>query len=109
MTEFKQIVGRGTRIHEDSKKFFFTLMDFRGASNHFADPDFDGEPVQIYEPDADGSVAPPDPGGLLDPEADETTGRRFPRSCSGAPGQQIPRASPATSWSPSSTVSSSLS
>ena len=50
MTEFKQIVGRGTRVHEDTKKFYFTLIDFRGATDHFADPDFDGEPVQIYEP-----------------------------------------------------------
>ena len=53
MTEFKQILGRGTRVHEDTKKFYFTLMDFRGATSHFADPDFDGEPVQIYEPDDD--------------------------------------------------------
>ncbi len=60
MTEFKQIVGRGTRVHEDTRKFYFTLMDFRGATSHFADPDFDGEPVQIYEPDADDPVTPPD-------------------------------------------------
>jgi type I site-specific restriction endonuclease len=33
MTEFKQIVGRGTRVHEDTKKFYFTLIDFRGATN----------------------------------------------------------------------------
>jgi type I restriction enzyme, R subunit len=81
MTEFKQIVGRGTRVHEDSKKFYFTLIDFRGASSHFADPDFDGEPVQIYEPGPDDPVAPPDdvpPTGedgetLPDkPSADET-------------------------------------
>jgi type I restriction enzyme, R subunit len=45
MTEFKQIVGRGTRVHEDTKKYYFTLIDFRKATNHFADPDFDGEPV----------------------------------------------------------------
>ena len=51
MTEFKQILGRGTRVHEDTGKYYFTLMDFRGATHHFADPDFDGEPVQIYEPD----------------------------------------------------------
>ena len=43
MTEFKQIIGRGTRVHEDTRKFYFTLMDFRGATGHFADPDFDGE------------------------------------------------------------------
>jgi type I restriction enzyme R subunit len=60
MTEFKQIVGRGTRVHEDTKKYFFTLMDFRKASNQFADPDFDGPPVQIYEPGEDDPVAPPD-------------------------------------------------
>ncbi|WP_459568453.1 EcoAI/FtnUII family type I restriction enzme subunit R [Bradyrhizobium diazoefficiens] len=60
MTEFKQIVGRGTRVHEDTKKFYFTLIDFRGATAHFADPDFDGEPVQIYEPGENESIAPPD-------------------------------------------------
>ena len=46
MTEFKQIVGRGTRVHADTRKFYFTLIDFRGATSHFADPAFDGEPVQ---------------------------------------------------------------
>ncbi|MGH9386723.1 MAG: EcoAI/FtnUII family type I restriction enzme subunit R [Vicinamibacterales bacterium] len=59
MTEFKQIVGRGTRVHEDTRKFYFTLMDFRGATSHFADPDFDGQPVQIYTPDPDGPIVPP--------------------------------------------------
>ena len=60
MTEFKQIVGRGTRVHEDTSKFYFTLMDFRGATSHFADPEFDGEPVQIYEPKEGDPIAPPD-------------------------------------------------
>lgn len=60
MTEFKQIVGRGTRVHEDTKKFYFTLIDFRGATSHFADPEFDGDPVQIYEPGDDDPIAPPD-------------------------------------------------
>jgi type I restriction enzyme R subunit len=60
MTEFKQIVGRGTRVHEDTGKFYFTLMDFRGATAHFADPDFDGDPVQIYEPGVDDPITPPD-------------------------------------------------
>ncbi|MBI4915864.1 MAG: DEAD/DEAH box helicase family protein [Acidobacteria bacterium] len=69
MTEFKQIVGRGTRVHEDSKKYYFTLIDFRKATHHFADPDFDGEPVQIYEPGEDDPVAPPDD---LPPEDAET-------------------------------------
>ena len=60
MTEFKQIIGRGTRVHEDTKKFYFTLIDFRGATAHFADPDFDGDPVQIYEPGDDDPITPPD-------------------------------------------------
>lgn len=60
MTEFKQIVGRGTRVHEDTHKYYFTLIDFRGATSHFADPEFDGEPVQIYEPKEGDPVAPPD-------------------------------------------------
>jgi type I restriction enzyme, R subunit len=81
MTEFKQIVGRGTRVHEDTKKFFFTLIDFRGATAHFADPDFDGDPVQIYEPGEGDPITPPDDApamgddGMLvtpAPGADET-------------------------------------
>jgi type I restriction enzyme R subunit len=60
MTEFKQIVGRGTRVHEEAQKYYFILMDFRGATKLFADPTFDGEPVQIYEPDEDDPITPPD-------------------------------------------------
>ncbi len=60
MTEFKQIVGRGTRVHEDTKKYFFTLIDFRGATKLFADKEFDGEPVQIYEAGEDGPMSPPE-------------------------------------------------
>ena len=63
MTEFKQIVGRGTRVHEDTGKRYFTLIDFRGAAGHFADPDFDGEPVQIHEPGEGDSMVPPDSPG----------------------------------------------
>ncbi len=47
MTEFKQIIGRGTRIREDYGKTFFTIMDFRNVTDHFADPNFDGDPVMI--------------------------------------------------------------
>jgi type I restriction enzyme R subunit len=60
MTEFKQIIGRGTRINEDYNKFFFTIMDFKRATAHFADPDFDGDPVQIYEPKEGDPIEPPD-------------------------------------------------
>lgn len=47
MTEFKQIIGRGTRINEEYGKTFFTILDFRNVTHHFADPDFDGNPVKI--------------------------------------------------------------
>src|SRR3954463_11211410 len=45
---------------EDTKKYYFTLIDFRGATSHLADPDFDCEPVQIYEPGVGDPVAPPE-------------------------------------------------
>ncbi|KQV35767.1 MULTISPECIES: DEAD/DEAH box helicase family protein [unclassified Rhizobium] len=75
MTEFKQIVGRGTRVHEDTQKYYFTLMDFRGATNHFADPEFDGDPVQIYEAGEGDPITPPDvePRGFEDNDQDEYT------------------------------------
>ncbi|WFD10874.1 EcoAI/FtnUII family type I restriction enzme subunit R [Tepidibacter hydrothermalis] len=47
MTEFKQIIGRGTRLRPDFNKFYFTIMDFRGATRIFADPGFDGDPEPI--------------------------------------------------------------
>lgn len=84
MTEFKQIVGRGTRVYSDTGKYYFTIIDFRGATNHFADPGFDGEPVQVYEPGDSDPVAPSgepaaagvgeEPGdydGCADPGAEE--------------------------------------
>ena len=61
MTMFKQIIGRGTRIEEEFNKYFFTIMDFKKATELFRDPDFDGEPVVIYEPDDDDDPVPPDP------------------------------------------------
>ena len=67
MTTFKQIVGRGTRIDEEHGKFFFTVMDFKNATELFKDPDFDGEPVVIYEPGDDDDPVPPDP----EPNEDE--------------------------------------
>jgi len=70
MTEFKQMIGRGTRINEDYGKFFFTIIDFKQATQLFADPDFDGDPVQIYEPKAiDDSPVPPDAAEWLDGES----------------------------------------
>jgi len=62
MTLFKQIIGRGTRLREDLGKSWFTILDFKRATDNFADPTFDGEPVQIYEPQADDPMDPPEPG-----------------------------------------------
>ena len=61
LATFKQIVGRGTRIDEEHQKFYFTIMDFKKATAHFRDPDFDGEPVVIFEPGPDESPEPPNP------------------------------------------------
>ena len=71
-TEFKQIIGRGTRINEDYGKFYFTIIDFKKATELFADPDFDGDPVQIYVPkDLDDSPVPTDLPDLLEGEEPE--------------------------------------
>ena len=60
MAEFKQIIGRGTRINEEYHKLYFTILDFRNATDLFSDPQFDGDPVQIHTPGADESPVPPD-------------------------------------------------
>ncbi len=54
ITEFKQIIGRGTRVRDDKEKLFFTILDYTGsATRNFADPDFDGEPPLITEEEID--------------------------------------------------------
>lgn len=61
MTEFKQIIGRGTRLKPDYGKEYFTIMDFRNACRLFADPEFDGDPISIIEDgDASGESETPD-------------------------------------------------
>jgi type I restriction enzyme R subunit len=79
MTEFKQIIGRGTRVREDKEKLFFTILDYTGsATRKFADPDFDGDPPLITEEEIDengdlkagtditiSDPAPPDDEGII--------------------------------------------
>lgn len=60
MTEFKQIIGRGTRINEEYGKRFFTILDFRNVTDHFADPDFDGDPVRIKVLTEDDEIETPE-------------------------------------------------
>ena len=57
MTEFKQIIGRGTRINEDYGKQYFTIIDFRNVTDKFADKDFDGAPVKIKESKQDDQLS----------------------------------------------------
>src|SRR5205807_4237454 len=54
MTEFKQIIGRGTRVRDDKGKLFFNILDYTGsATQMFADPDFDGEPSLVSQEEID--------------------------------------------------------
>ena len=57
MTEFKQIIGRGTRINEDYGKRYFTIIDFRNVTDKFADKDFDGAPIKIKETQQDDTLS----------------------------------------------------
>jgi len=68
MTKFKQIIGRGTRINEEYGKLFFTILDFRNATDLFADPDFDGEPIRIKPVTEETDLT-----GIVDEEENNTT------------------------------------
>ena len=91
MTLFKQIIGRGTRLREDLGKTWFTILDFKRATDIFADKDFDGDPVQVYEPKSGQPIDPPEYVPL--PGASGAAGGEdpldaFPGSGSLAPGQE---------------------
>ena len=79
ISSFKQIIGRGTRIREDVKKLYFTILDFRGVTRLFADPDFDGEPASVHEQkESDpGPLLPPD-DGQAEPDDGKTEGADIP-------------------------------
>jgi len=74
MTEFKQIIGRGTRINEEYGKSYFTIMDFRNVTNLFADPDFDGDPVMIKEVGEDDDLTGTEDEGIEAVIIDDLTG-----------------------------------
>ena len=65
--EFKQIIGRGTRINENFNKLFFTIMDFRNATRLFSDPNWDGDPIQDPNWPPDPDLDPP----IIDPPGPE--------------------------------------
>ena len=70
MTEFKQIIGRGTRLLEEKGKTYFTIMDFRNSTRLFADPDFNGPPEVVIDINGDDPVVDPTDEGI--PDEDET-------------------------------------
>lgn len=74
MTEFKQIIGRGTRLREKEGKSHFVVMDFRNVTRLFSDPDWDGpiEMVDGYDPEHKPTQRPPKPGNGDDPVAPPT-------------------------------------
>jgi type I restriction-modification system DNA methylase subunit/superfamily II DNA or RNA helicase len=74
MTEFKQIIGRGTRINEDFGKHYFTIMDFRNVTALFADKEFDGEPDRVKVASEDDDLSGTDAEVDDTPVIDEPTG-----------------------------------
>jgi type I restriction enzyme, R subunit len=70
MTEFKQIIGRGTRLLEEYGKTYFTIMDFRNASRLFADPAFDGKPEVVLDINGDEPVIEPIEESFYETESD---------------------------------------
>jgi len=74
MTEFKQIIGRGTRINEDFGKHYFTIMDFRNVTALFADKEFDGDPVRVKEARQEDDISKTDGETDDTPVTDDITG-----------------------------------
>jgi len=86
MTEFKQIIGRGTRVRDDYGKLFFSILDYTGSATRlFADPDFDGDPIAVDEKPIEDPPEPPveppqppePPGPPLPPEPPTEPRRKF--------------------------------
>lgn len=79
MTDFKQIIGRGTRVSEEHNKFWFTIIDYAGATQLFYDPAFDGDPVRVTktEIDSEGNETRVEDSeeGTLEPEVENETGK----------------------------------
>jgi len=70
MTEFKQIIGRGTRLSPDFGKYYFTIVDFRENARNFSDPAFDGPPMQDTQFGPGDVIDPPEPDNT-DGDAEE--------------------------------------
>ncbi len=107
MTEFKQIIGRGTRINEDYGKRYFTIIDFRNVTDKFADKDFDGAPVKIKETKQDDTLSEEViDEGSGDEQIDPVTGADivFDESYEADDARESPVAEPEPSYGPKSKV-----
>lgn len=73
MTEFKQIIGRGTRINEEFGKRYFTILDFRDVTDLFADPNFDGDPIRVKIVGENEDIGNTEAEELLETEEDSSS------------------------------------
>jgi type I restriction enzyme R subunit len=104
MTKFKQIIGRGTRIDEDHGKLYFTILDFRNATDLFADPAFDGDPIRVKPLSEDENL-----GDIIDEEQkddvpliDEVSGQDLTEQLEEPEKPNALREPPATAYRPTS-------
>jgi len=96
MTDFKQIIGRGTRVRDDYEKLWFNILDYTGsATRMFADPEFDGEPTIVTEQEIDEAGEAADEPAVLQPEQaeedDDVTVEAGPVEIDEPPTHQGPR------------------
>lgn len=77
MTEFKQIIGRGTRLRTDYEKYYFTIMDFRGSTRKFADPEFDGDPEPYDNHSTEGDSRKNSTKSIINEESPLLPGEKF--------------------------------
>ncbi len=72
MIEFKQIIGRGTRVRDDEGKLFFNILDYTGSATLlFADPAFDGDPARVAQQQVDDNGEPVEPENVITEEQDD--------------------------------------
>lgn len=90
MTEFKQIIGRGTRINESFGKSYFTIMDFRNVTSLFADKEFDGDPVRVKNITADDDLTNIEDEGGEQKIVDSDTGEEIKFPTPEIPNIEIP-------------------
>jgi len=87
IVEFKQIIGRGTRLRTDYDKFYFNILDYTQSTRLFADPEFDGDPAIITQSEIDDDGQPTGEETIVGPEED--TGDEPPDVIVDGPGPDL--------------------